>query len=96
MASIDFNNLPYAVENILNEVRDIKDTVSRIEKNQPVEIPDKLTLDKVLRFIKKSGYPISKSRLYKLASFQNIPHRHFGSKLILNKQELLDWCGEQN
>jgi hypothetical protein len=96
MANIDFNNLPYAVESLLNEVRDIKATVSRIESNQPVEDVEQLTVDKAVKFIQKAGYPISKSRLYKLTSSKCIPHRHFGSKLIFNKGELINWCESQD
>lgn len=96
MSNIDFNNLPYAVDNLLEKVSEIKEIVSRIENNQPVDEPDQLTAERALVFINKAGYPISKSKLYKLTSSNGIPCRRFGSRLIFNKLELLDWCEAQN
>lgn len=96
MSKIDFNNLPYAVETLLEGMLSIKEIMSRIENNQPVDEPDQLTFERALKFLNKAGYPISKSKLYKLTASKAIPFRHFGSKLIFNKLELLNWCEAQN
>jgi len=37
------------------------------------------------------GYEISKSKFYKLCSLKEIPHNHFGRKLIFNPNDLIQW-----
>lgn len=43
-------------------------------------------------FLNRSGYPISKSTLYKLTSGSAIPFYRFGHRLVFKVSELEDWC----
>ena len=51
--------------------------------------------EKILIFFKKRGLQISKSKLYKLTSAEDIPFSKFNNKLIFEKQELLPWIEKQ-
>ena len=47
-------------------------------------------------FVKDQGIPMSKSKLYKCTSSNQIPHRKTsGNKLIFYSDELTDWCNNQ-
>jgi hypothetical protein len=91
MVTTDFNNLPQQIDKILNEVSAIKVILERIKK--PEEIPKKnLNLDDALDFLKNQGFPMSKSKIYKLCASKKIPHSHFGNRLVFNTKELIGWA----
>ncbi|MCP2043487.1 helix-turn-helix domain-containing protein [Pontibacter sp. HSC-36F09] len=56
----------------------------------PTPKPDRCTLDEALEI---TG--LSKSKLYKLTSLDEIPHRHYGSRLVFSRKELAEWVEEQ-
>jgi excisionase family DNA binding protein len=55
---------------------------------QPPKQPlaDRCTLPEALEIT-----ALSKSKLYKLTSTNEIPHKRFGNRLIFSRRELLDW-----
>jgi len=56
----------------------------------PPPKPDRCTFDEALEI---TG--LSKSKLYKLTSSKEIPHKHYGSRLVFSRKELTDWVEEQ-
>lgn len=86
----DFNNMPIQIDRILNELQAIKNTVSKLEK--PEEIPKRLTVEKALEFLAAHSFEMSKSKLYKKVAAREIPHYHFGNRVIFDTEELLAWC----
>lgn len=57
--------------------------------------PETLDLRSTIRFFEERGYPVSKSRLYKLTASHQIPHRKYGTRLIFHRAELLQWLESQ-
>lgn len=86
-------NFPAQIDRILSELQAIKNTVSKLEK--PEEIPKRLTVEKALEFLAARSFEMSKSQLYKKVAAREIPHYHFGNRVIFDTEELLKWC-EQN
>lgn len=86
----DFNNMPNQIDRILNELQAIKNIVSKLEK--PEEIPKRLTVEKALEFLAAHSFEMSKSQLYKKVAAREIPHYHFGNRVIFDTEELLVWC----
>lgn len=91
---ITFNDLPQAVEQILEDIKVIKELLTQKENNK--EVPSLMSFDEALDFMSKEGYPMSKSKLYKLTAKKQIPHTQFCSKLLFSKNELLEWCQSQS
>lgn len=56
---------------------------------------DTTTLEGALNFLKAQGYPMSKAKMYKLTSTEDIPCRKFGQKLVFSKKDLLHWAENQ-
>jgi len=83
-------NFPTQIDRILIEIQAIKNFITRIEK--PEEIPKHLTFEKALDFLKKQGFEISDSKMYKLCAAKQIPHSHFGNRLVFNTKELIGWA----
>lgn len=54
-----------------------------------------LDLRSAIRLFSERGYPISKSRIYKLTASHHIPHRKYGTRLIFHRAELLQWLESQ-
>jgi hypothetical protein len=92
---ITFNDLPQAVEQVLEEIKVIKELLTQKE-NINKEVSSLMNFDEALDFMSKAGYPMSKSKLYKLTANKQIPHIQFCSKLIFNREELLEWCQSQS
>jgi excisionase family DNA binding protein len=59
-------------------------------KTQPQVTPDRCTLDDALEL---TG--LSKSKLYKLTSSKEIPHKRFGNRLIFSRKVLVAWIESQ-
>lgn len=83
----DFNE---NFECILENLHSIKNTlvVGAATQNHL----DNLNLNDAINFLKRNGYPISKSTLYKLTSGSAIPFYRFGHRLVFKISELEDWC----
>ncbi|WP_205504508.1 helix-turn-helix domain-containing protein [Rufibacter psychrotolerans] len=60
------------------------------EKPVPQQLPDRCTFDDAIEI---TG--LSKSKLYKLTSAKEIPHKRFGSRLIFSRKELVAWIDSQ-
>lgn len=53
---------------------------------------DTLTLENALIFLEEHGYLVSKAKMYKLTSANEIPYKKFGQKLVFSKKDLLQWA----
>ncbi|WP_242916322.1 helix-turn-helix domain-containing protein [Pontibacter liquoris] len=64
----------------------------RNNKHHPTALPkpDRCTFDDALEI---TG--LSKSKLYKLTSSNEIPHKRYGNRLIFNRKELEEWVESQ-
>lgn len=89
-----FENLPEQVDYLLVEVLNIKEILlQRIEK--PEEIPKYLDVEQALLYLKKQGYSMSKSKLYKLTAQRNIPCHKSDGRVYFTSQELDNWVTSQ-
>ncbi len=59
-------------------------------KPQPQQLPDRCTFEDALGL---TG--LSKSKLYKLTSSKQIPHKTFGSRLVFSRSDLQAWVDSQ-
>lgn len=53
---------------------------------------DTLTMDEALKFMRENGFPISKSKIYKLTAKDELPYSKFGHKLVFSRRDLLVWA----
>jgi hypothetical protein len=91
---ITFNDLPQVMTELFVEVKEIK----ALLKGQTTKVetqPSKLTLDRAVTYLNGNGYPVTKSRLYKLTATNSVPVQRFGSRLVFDASELLRWCADQ-
>lgn len=89
-----FNNLPERMDYLISEILELKlILIQRIEK--PEEIPKYLDIEQALLYLKKQGYSMSKSKLYKLTSQGNIPCRKSEGRVYFTPQLLCDWVDSQ-
>ena len=58
-------------------------------------MPETMTLDSAVNFLKENGYPTSKGKLYKLTSKKEVPHFKYGHKLVFSRSDLLEWAKNQ-
>ena len=86
MIEITYDTLP----KVIIELAEIKKMMKHIK--HPKEVPKNMSLEQALKFLNEQGYPISKSRLYKLTPDRKIPHRKFANRLVFTSRELLLWC----
>ena len=63
--------------------------------NKKEEI-DSITLDGAIIYLEEHGYPVSKAKMYKLTSSEEIPCRKFGQKLVFSRKDLLFWAQAQS
>ncbi|WP_076422782.1 helix-turn-helix domain-containing protein [Pontibacter lucknowensis] len=61
-----------------------------VPTSTPTPKPDRCTLDEAVEI---TG--LSKSKLYKLTSSNDIPHKRYSNRLIFSRKELTDWVEEQ-
>lgn len=59
-------------------------------------MPETMTLDSAVNFLKENGYPTSKGKLYKLTSKKEVPHFKYGHKLVFSRSDLLEWAKNQS
>lgn len=91
---ITFDTLPAAVMELTEKVDSLISMFStKIEKRE--EIPKYMNTERALEYLKKTGFPISKSKLYKLTALNDIPVYKEGNSLLFTKQELDKWCEEK-
>lgn len=89
-----FDSLPTMVTEISGKVDLILKLLSaKIEK--PEEIPKYLDIEQALLYLKKQGYSMSKSKLYKLTSQGNIPCHKSEGRVYFTPQLLCDWVDSQ-
>ena len=68
----DYNNLPERIDYLISEIAGIKELLTQRIRN-PEEIPKYLDINQALLYLGKLGFLISRSKLYKLTSGNNIP-----------------------
>jgi hypothetical protein len=83
-----FEQLEEVVVQALKKVLPMKEE----EPNSP---PDTGSLAQAIAFLQENGYLMSKSKLYKLTSAEQIPFRHFERRLVFSRKELLEWIKSQ-
>lgn len=95
MINTTYDNLPQRVGEMILDIKEIKSLLKVEAKSEPVS--KTLSLDRAISFLKEQGYPVSKSRIYKLtaAGSGGLPFRRFGSRLVFDRDELLEWCRGQ-
>lgn len=95
MESISYDNLPQRVGEMILDIKEIKSLLKVEAKSEPVS--KTFSLDRAISFLKEQGYPVSKSRIYKLTATGSggLPFRRFGSRLVFDRDELLEWCRGQ-
>lgn len=91
---ITFDSLPTMVMEISEKVDLVLKSLSaKIEK--PEEIPKYLDVEQALLYLKKQGYSMSKSKLYKLTAQRNIPCHKSDGRVYFTSQELDNWVTSQ-
>ena len=86
-----YDTLPERIDYLIQEISEIKNILTnRIEKRE--EIPKYLSTENALAYLKKTGFPMSKSKLYKLTSYGRIPFHKSGNTLLFIPEELDKWC----
>jgi hypothetical protein len=76
------------IESLLLDIKHKSNMKESIER-------DRFNFNEALDFLKKQGYPISKSKLYKLTASNEIPHSVFNNHLVFTRKELLGWVSTQ-
>ena len=61
-------------------------------KQDTTELPDTLSIEGAVSFLRENGFPTSKGKLYKLTSAKAIPFRKYGIKLVFSRKALLEWA----
>lgn len=86
----NFENLPLFVGLIFKDVEEIK---RMLTSNMPRSEPDakRLSISEAVKFFLEKGFPISKSKLYKLTSEEKIPFEKFGMRVLFKKDKLIEW-----
>ena len=78
----DYNNLPERIDYLISEIAGIKELLTQRIRN-PEEIPKYLDINQALLYLGKLGFLISRSKLYKLTSGNNIPFISFHRSWIV-------------
>lgn len=66
------------------------------KQNLPAEtISARLNLQAAVDFLNQEGFPISRSKLYKLTAEGKIPHHKFGHRLVFERDALAVWAEAQ-
>lgn len=80
---------------------DLEALLKRVVENVDVEIPEpvkktSMNIDEAVNYINESGYPISKSTIYKHTMGGTIPFQKFGVRRIVFRPEDLDrWINDR-
>jgi hypothetical protein len=89
-----FNDIPQMIAELFTDVKELK----ALLKGQTTKVdpqPSKLTLDRAVTYLNGKGFPITKSKLYKLTATNDVPVQRFGNRLVFDVSELWDWCTTQ-
>ena len=81
----DYNNLPERIDYLISEIAGIKELLTQRIRN-PEEIPKYLDINQALLYLGKLGFLISRSKLYKLTSGNNIPCHKSDNRIWLSSQ----------
>lgn len=85
-----YDTLPERIDYLISGIEEIKSILAgRTEK--PEKIPKYLGIDQALAYMKKSGFSISKSKLYKLTSSSEIPFHKADNRVYFFPHELDGW-----
>ena len=90
----DYNNLPERIDYLISEIAGIKELLTQRIRN-PEEIPKYLDINQALLYLGKLGFLISRSKLYKLTSGNNIPCHKSDNRIYFFPQELDSWLSSQ-
>ena len=89
-----YDTLLERIDYLIQEISEIKNILTnRIEKKE--EIPKYLSTENALAYLKKTGFPMSKSQLYKLTSCGRMPFHKSGNTLLFIPEELDKWCEDK-
>lgn len=91
---ISFEMLPEAISIVLSELDQIKKILNPKIQNEPPP-QKKLSASDLIIFLREYGLIISKSKLYKLTSANEIPHSKFNNRLVFNKIEIQKWAEDK-
>jgi hypothetical protein len=92
--TLTFNDIPQIVAELFADVKELKALLK--EQTTKVEPqPNKLTLDRAVTYLNGKGFPMTKSKLYKLTATNEVPVQRFGNRLVFDASELWDWCTRQ-
>ena len=84
----DYNNLPERIDYLISEIAGIKELLTQ-------RIPKYLDINQALLYLGKLGFLISRSKLYKLTSGNNIPCHKSDNRIYFFPQELDSWLSSQ-
>lgn len=87
---ISFEALPEVVSYILDNIIEIKKILNNQKGREPT-LKKHLTISEAIQFLGRQGFIISKSKLYKLTSSQQIPYSKFNNKLVFSESEIQNW-----
>jgi len=90
LQELNFEKLPVAVGLILKEVEEIKRMLLHNKLSSQPETK-RMSTNEAIKFIVQQGFPISKSKLYKLTSEGKIPHEKFGMRVLFKQDNLVAW-----
>ena len=91
---VTFDTLPSASIELTEKVDLLISMFStKIEKRE--EIPKYMNTETALEYLRKTGFSMSKSKLYKLTASNSIPVYKEGNSLFFTQQELDKWCEEK-
>lgn len=92
---INFETLPEVISIVLDELDQIKNLLNPKIMDEPPLLKS-LTTHDLLSYLKENGIIVSKSKLYKLTSTNEIPHSKFNNKLMFKKFEIQKWIEENS
>lgn len=94
MTKISFEELPTKVEQLLNEVNELKEIILK-GITATKEYPRYLSIEDTISWLADQGLTISKSTLYKYTSKRLIPFVTFNGRIVFESKELKTWCLSQ-
>ncbi|WP_299819463.1 helix-turn-helix domain-containing protein [uncultured Pontibacter sp.] len=83
------------IENRLSSIESLLLYLKDKTFSKPAEEADRCSLPHALVFLNGQGYPISKSKLYKMTAADEVPHKRFGNRLVFSRKALLEWVESQ-
>jgi excisionase family DNA binding protein len=83
------NNIFEKIDFIVNSIEKIESKLKVKEIIKPP--PKKLSINEAVKFFLEQGFPVSKSKLYKLTSEGKIPYDKFGIRVLFRQDKLIDW-----